>query len=82
MARCKGCGAKINFIETKPDTWMPVEPDAISWDDAEPDSILIAEDGQVANSSNQKLVGAQDKDWFVSHFAVCPKADKFRRRVK
>jgi len=62
---CKGCGADIIWIKTQSGKSMPVDAKPIS--------------GYPAPLLSTVLVHEMVKI-HMSHFATCPKADKFRKR--
>ena len=81
MAICKGCGAEIFFIRTKLGKLMPVDEKPVPYYKGN-DVKIITEDGNVISGS---LDGPEDKFegfGYISHFAACPKADKFRRKKR
>lgn len=78
MSICKGCGAKIIWIETKSGNKMPCDPEPLSWDDVDEGTLLVGEDGSVRRSVG--INRDNDMAWYVSHFATCSKADEFRSK--
>jgi len=78
MTKCRSCGAEIKWIKTIAGKNMPVNPEAVSFDDVDESTVLVCEDGTVM-ASHGVLVDEDGKDWFVSHFATCPEADSWRK---
>ncbi len=78
MSTCKGCGAKILFIETKAGRFMPCDPEPLAWDDLEEGMVVVGQNGEVLTVKGI-LVEDDGMNWYVSHFATCPKADDFRK---
>lgn len=77
MAQCRSCGAKIIFVELASGKSMPCDPEPVSWDDVDEGTVLVGEDGKVYKSQGSLL--DDDQSYFVSHFATCPDADKWRK---
>lgn len=65
---CKGCGADIYFMKTKNDKLIPVDMKTIDVIDR------VAMD-------NGRDVLFDSKRGHISHFATCPKAERFRRNI-
>lgn len=86
MANCKSCGARIKFIKTPAGRYIPVDPDVIFW--RIPDTSLgetaedtiVLDDGSVVKGIICMKTGTYEG--YVSHFATCPQADKWRRGNK
>lgn len=80
MANCRGCGAMIDFKKTFRGKNMPVDPDPINMRDADDGAVLIGEDGSVITVGKPVYKGIDtDQNFYISHFATCPKADNLRR---
>lgn len=71
--KCKSCGADIFFIKTKMGKWHPL------------DAGIIISDGKKLLFGG-KLCGFKKleagRKGFISHFATCPEANKFRKEKK
>ena len=80
MNTCRSCGAKIDWIETKAGKKMPIDPEQVEFDDAEPTDILVSELGNIVNKKNVSSDPHPNQKYYVSHFATCPDADKWRGR--
>lgn len=76
MARCKRCGAKIRFLETKAGKLMPVD-----WSRTEyildkfygKERIFVAETGEVLPCRWPRPGEKATGTGFVPHFATCGK---------
>lgn len=79
---CKGCGQQIIWMRTASGKIMPVDPTLVDYVEVEggkkrvvtPDGLVVA-----AETDNVKN-GEGDGVGYISHFATCPAADRFRRR--
>lgn len=83
LATCKGCGAKILWVKTAEGNNMPCDPELISVDDCDVGTVLVTVDGDVLKVTSQSVVSGEDcqpAEGYVSHFATCPEAEKFRKR--
>lgn len=80
MSLCRSCGADIKWIELSSGKKMPVDSEAVSWDEAEEGMALVSEDGDVQKSAGNLI--DDDRLWYVSHFATCPQANKWRKEKR
>lgn len=83
MARCKACGREIVYIKMASGKTMPcnVPPVRYTGEAAlqrRPDT-LVTEDGRIDFGY---VTEDGDREGYVSHFATCPEAGRFRRRTK
>lgn len=68
-SHCRGCGAEIIWTITEGSKWMPLDAKSEK-------RFVVAVEKLIENDAPvARLV-----DTYVSHFATCPKADKFRRK--
>lgn len=67
VGTCSGCGAAIVWVVTRAGKRMPV--------DAKPEKRVVLDDVHATGEPPQ----AQVVDTYVSHFATCPKAQRFRK---
>jgi hypothetical protein len=77
MSVCKGCGKEVTWVRMASGRRNPVE---VWWDIEMANLILFkAQDGEL-----EARVVEPGKGTHLSHFATCPKAEKFRvhARVK
>lgn len=78
MAKCKACGARIMWIPTEKGGMMPCDPKPIPYKEDQAGNLtLITSEGKVIKA---KADATSESKGFVSHFATCPEADKFRKR--
>jgi len=85
MAKCKGCGATIEWVKTERGQSMPVNPEYIEIDLAGSKMVTVVTDaGKVESGSFVDHSGLFPPEMVisgrVSHFATCPKAKEFRER--
>jgi len=78
---CRGCGAPIIRIKTVGNKTMPCDPEQVTyWQDSRGAHKIVTPNGEVLSArldgDLQKATGIG----YMSHFATCPAADKFRRR--
>lgn len=70
---CRGCGAKIKWIQMTTGKWMPCDPELVEGKDLIGNDTLITEDGMLFKYD------LDDVDGYVPHWATCPKAGEFRK---
>jgi len=80
---CRACGAEIGFIKTLAGKTMPVNPEEVAYEQKAGGSLkIVTPNGEVLSAERpadpQKATGIG----YISHFATCPEADKFRKRRK
>ena len=81
MGTCRGCGAPIRWIRTQGGKAMPCEPEPVTyWQSATGLYKLIPPNGEVVSASLEGDLQRVTGIGYVSHFATCPKAGKFRKR--
>ena len=81
MTKCRSCGADIIWIITKTGRKMPCNAEPIFFDLAdmkgEGVKTFVKDDGTIAigieNPEGQEV-------GYISHFATCPEADKWRTK--
>ena len=84
MAKCKGCGAEIEWVKTSNNRSMPVNPEYIEVDPSGiPHDVIVTDDGQVVRGCQVH----DDRTLFqtagkvrgrVPHWGTCPKQGQFR----
>lgn len=79
---CKGCARQIGFIETPTGKFLPVDPDAIHFDECEEAETLIMTDGTTYRVNPEHKYPQEESFGYRPHWATCPKADSFRRVKK
>lgn len=87
-APCRGCGKEIAFIKTVKGKTMPVDPEPVWVSQCAGGSPYLRPDGTYVTG---RIVGdaydTEDPDTnlieaYVSHFATCPEANRFRKDRK
>lgn len=71
MSHCRSCNAEIIWAETIDGNWMPIDSKPAE------DGILVLLNGKIrlAKPSDRAL----HRPLYLSHFATCPHASKWRR---
>lgn len=84
VTKCRGCNREIRFIKTVKGKTMPVDPDPVRVIPMLNGKPYIRKDGVFVYG---RIAGDADDDpdskaetAYVSHFATCPEADRFRGR--
>lgn len=78
MSKCKSCGAKIIWLPTIGGKPMPCDPDPIPYrEDSLGSMMIVTNDGRVVRA---KIDAGSETVGYVSHFATCPDAEKWRGR--
>lgn len=82
---CRGCGAPIIWIRTRDGKHMPCNPEEIEIDiSGAKTTTIITDDGRLEFGSpvdpEDLFPPANTVKGWVSHFATCPAASKFRKR--
>ena len=80
---CRACGAEIGFIKTVAGKTIPVNPEEVAYEQKAGGSLkIVTPNGEVLSAERpadpQKATGIG----YISHFATCPEADRFRRTRK
>lgn len=79
MARCKACGADIIFIKTKIGGKMiPCDSKPVYYGPGKEDRVITNSRDVIACKILPDVRGAIGVG-YVSHFATCPEADRFRK---
>ena len=84
---CRACGAEIAFIKTLAGKTMPVDAGGIHFmPDPLSTEVFVLQDGTVVRgrrlTDDTAPLTGEPKVGYVSHFATCPEADKFRKQRK
>lgn len=78
--KCRGCGADIRFVTLKANgKKIPVNPGVLYYEDPRGDNVIITADGRVSHGCLAAVESKTAVRGWVSHFATCPVADRFRR---
>lgn len=73
-ATCKSCGAPIRFVKTPKGKWMPVDPQRVTTEDIDGDTI-VTDDGEILKGKE-----AASTVGYVPHWLTCVSPELFRRR--
>lgn len=77
MSTCRSCGAQIDWVKLTSGKNHPVEGEYIKHDEAENGDRLVTDGGNVyAVDRSKSFPNVKGR---ISHFSVCPDADKWRR---
>ena len=82
MAKCKGCGAPIEFIRLNSGKQIPVNPKPVYVEDKAAKEIIVTADGRISNGRQEPDPPVQAIRGYISHFSTCPMAGAFRKRRK
>ena len=77
---CRGCGQEIIFIKTLKGKTMPVNPDGVYFVPAGGPNTYVMLDGTVQRGREPHYADKSTQIGYISHFATCPDADKFRKK--
>ena len=77
MSKCRSCGAEIIWVPTVSGKNMPCDAKPIPYrEDIEGGQVIVTSDGRVVRA---KVDLTSDTFGYISHFATCPNADKWRK---
>ncbi len=83
MAKCKGCGADIIWIQTLGGKSIPCDPQPVTyWEKAKAPGKVVTPNGEVLSCVFE---GDPDKATgigYISHWSTCPCAERFRKEKK
>lgn len=79
FGQCRSCGARILWIRTKAGKNMPVDPIFVNYTHGGKERIVTPE-GDVVAGEICGLGVKPDGHGYISHFATCPAAGKYRRK--
>ena len=81
MATCKGCGARVIWLQTANQKMMPCDPHSVGYKEREKASgKILTQDGRIESCDFTNEPGAPTGH--IPHWATCPKAEEFKRRKK
>lgn len=81
VAKCRGCGAPIVWIRTTGGKSMPCDAEPVLYrEKAGAAGKIITPNGMVLSCELDVAPCEADGAGYVSHFATCPAAEKFRRK--
>lgn len=82
MAKCRGCGAEIDWIRTRAGKNMPVDPEPVFVIVGEGDGHFVTDEGDVISGREVPANNGTAEVAFVPHWATCPEAGRFRQGRK
>jgi len=83
ITQCRACGAPIGFIKTKAGKTVPVDADGWTFlPEPNGKQMFVMPDGSTERGTAMNAEGPAVKVGYISHFATCPEADKFRKPRK
>ena len=81
--QCRWCGADIAFIKTIAGKSVPVDAECVSFSPNEKGPCLfVMPDGTTKRGFKTNEEKGDSEFGYVSHFATCPEAGKFRKARK
>lgn len=81
MALCRGCGQEIGFIKTVKGKTMPVDPTPRTFVPEGGPNTYVMENGEICRGRELDYSDMHGtRIGYISHFATCPKADRFRTK--
>ena len=80
MARCRGCGAEIDWIRTRAGKNMPVDPEPVFVAVDDGSEVFVTDEGEVIHGRAVPTNDGSAEVAFVSHWSTCPVAGQFRRK--
>lgn len=81
MPTCKGCGKEIRFIRSKAGRSIPCDAQPVRYiKNPRGQDSIVTEDGEVIRGTVVNVQTLATGVGYISHFATCPQADRFRRR--
>ena len=79
--KCRGCGAKILWIQTAAGKSMPCDPEQVTyWEKPGAAGKIVTPNGEVISCEFEGDPAKATGIGYVSHFSTCPDAGKFRRK--
>ena len=83
ITNCRACGAPIGFIKTKAGKTVPVDEKSLNFlPDPEGNELFVLVGGSTQRGNRVEEESNSSQIGFISHFATCPEADKFRKPRK
>lgn len=83
VTRCKSCGAEIVFIGTGGGNSIPCNAKTLPyWQAKDGKHRIVTPNGEVLSADLEGIPGAETGLGYVTHFATCPDAEKFRKKGK
>ena len=80
MARCRGCGAEIEWIRTRAGKNMPVDPEPVFVlvCFGEGPGRFVTDEGDMISGQEVPTNDGDAEVAFVPHWATCPVAGRFK----
>ena len=80
VCRCKSCGAPIVFIRTDSGASIPCNAEHVPyWQVKGGSKKIVTKKGEVLSAELEGLPGMETGLGYITHFATCPDAEKFRK---
>lgn len=80
---CRACGAPLRFIKTTKGKTMPVDAAPVKFvPQTYAKEIFVTEDGMLLHGVRPAPSDRDVHDGYISHFATCPAAERFRKPRK
>lgn len=81
--KCRGCGSSIVWIKTAGGKSMPCDPDQVIYRArAGASGKVITPNGEVLSADLNVEPETATGVGYISHFATCPQAKRFRKEKK
>lgn len=82
MSFCRSCGAEIRWIRMKSGKAHPVDPAKRHIKKDGGHEVLVTESGELIQGTFASLEEGANGEGYISHFATCPNASRWRRHEK
>ena len=83
VTTCRACGAEIMFIKTVGGKSIPVDSDSVYYiQKKDGNKKIVTPNGEVISADLTEDSAKATGIGYISHFATCPEADKFRKPRK
>lgn len=83
LAPCPCCGGIADFVKTGGGNSIPCNAEELPyWQTKNGKHKIVTPNGEVLSAELEGLVGMQTGLGYVTHFATCPDAEKFRKKGK
>lgn len=80
MNECRSCGQPIVWVKLKSGKANPCDPQLHSIKTGGRGMTLVTKDGRVVSGEPCGFDDGADESGYISHFATCPNASKWRKR--
>ena len=81
MAKCRGCGAEIIWIQTQARKRMPCDPEQVTyWAGAGRPDKIVTPNGEVLSCDLSGDPQTATGIGYIPHWATCPERERFRRK--